>query len=368
MVVQVSISLILIIACSGIFSQIDFLKNINTGFDKKDIISIPLGISNQNNNEIYESLKNRLAIYPDVKSITASWNHPLNFKSPPADVMFKGEKLDATGPISVSAINYDFIETFNIQLKNGRSITKEFGAQKNGVVINESLEKLLNDDNPIGQKLQISETFTGEIVGVVKDFILESPEQAAIQPLIMFYHPEVNYVFVKLHSKNFSKTIDQIKTIWTEINPNFPFEYEIFENEFGNLFNDTENLSRVLLYFTILAVIIACLGLVGLASFSAQKRTKEIGLRKVLGSKIYQLVGLLGKDFLKLALFANIVAWPISWILLQMWLQNFPNRTLISWEYFIKGSVLVLVLIILSVSYQSIKVAITNPVNTLRDE
>jgi ABC-type antimicrobial peptide transport system permease subunit len=366
--VQMSISISLLIVSIVMFSQIDYLKNKDLGLEKEHVVSIPLGIANEKNSQIYRKFKEEITRAHVVENVTAAFTHPTSFGTQAQDVYFEGRILDQEMPINITSVDFDFIETLKIQVLEGRSFAEEYGTERNNLIINERLEKILGEGSALNKTIEIGSDFKGRIIGVVKDFHMESVSHASIGPLILFLNPRINYIFVRIRPESITSTIALLERSWMKTAPHLPFTYQFLDDEFDQLYTDVENLGAILKYFTILAGFIACLGLFALSSFSAENRTKEIGIRKVLGSSVGGILFLLNKDFLELILMANLIAWPISWIVASRWLRNFVYRVSLSWETFVLAGFLALSLTIITVSYQTLKAALANPSRSLRHE
>jgi ABC-type antimicrobial peptide transport system permease subunit len=366
--VQLSISLILLILSAVIYSQLEYLKTKDLGLNKEQVVSIPLGISNRENSQIYKRFKNEVIRSHAVENVSAAFTHPTSFGTQAKDVVFEGRKLDEEMPINITSVDFDFIQTLKIKVLKGRSFSEEFGDEKNNLIINERLEAILGGGSALSKTLEIGSEYRGNIIGVVKDFHLESVSNSHIGPLILFLNPGINYIFVRIRPEGISSTLERLEQTWMEIAPHLPFTYNFLDEEFDQLYSDVENLGSILKYFTAIAVFIACLGLFALSSFAAEKRTKEIGIRKVLGSSVGHILYLLNKDFFLLILIANGVAWPVSWILMNGWLGKFPYRVSLSWSTFILSGLLTLILTLVTVSFQTIKASLANPSHSLRYE
>ncbi len=366
--VQVSISLILIIVSSVIFQQIGFLKNKDLGFDQEHVVSLPLGISNLENSQIFRNFKDIVEQNSRIVSVAASFTHPTDFATQVKNVVYKGKKIGEDIPLNLTSVEYGFIETLKIKMLKGRSFSREFGTEKNNLLVNQSFEKLLGVESALDEVVSIGPTYQGRIIGVMQDFHLEAVSNAVIGPLIVFLNPGVNHIFVRIHPENIPATLGFLETAWKEVAPNLPFAYNFLDEEFNRLYTDIENLGTGLRYFTLFAGCIACLGLLGLTSFSTEKRTKEIGIRKILGSSVPGIVTLLCRDYVRVVLLANLCAWPISWWLMFRWLQNFPYRVSLSWTNFVLSGFLILLITFVTVSFQTIKAALADPVDSLRYE
>jgi len=366
--VQMSISLILLIASVVIYSQIDYLKNKDLGLSKEHVVTIPLGIANEENSRIYKRFKNEIKQTSQIENVTAAFTHPTYFGTQAKDVVFESRKLDEEMPINVTSVDFDFIETLKIEVLQGRSFSEEYGTEKGSLIINERLETILGAESALNKTLDIGGKYKGNIIGVVKDFHLESASNAAIGPLILFLNPRINYIFVRIRPDDIASALERMEQVWLKIAPHLPFTYNFLDEEFDRLYTDVENLGAILKYFTVIAGFIACLGLFALSSFAAEKRTKEIGIRKVLGSSVGNILFLLNKDFLRLILMANVLAWPVSWILMSLWLRNFPYRVSLSWSTFVLSSLLTFFVTLITVSFQTVKASLSSPADSLRYE
>ncbi|MCG8608376.1 ABC transporter permease, partial [bacterium] len=275
--------------------------------------------------------------------------------------------------IEMNFVDYDFIDTFGLQLIAGRNFSSEMITdEKNAFIINETTMKSLGfaeAQEALGKKYLIGvNRIEGAIVGVVKDFHISSLH-TTIRPLVMMYWPRLFGAYsVKIRSADINKTLNNLEQIWKKFVPTFPFRYEFLDEYITSLYLNEEKAQDIIGTFSMLAVFIACLGLLGLASFTAEQRTKEIGVRKVLGSSIAGIVNLLNRDFIKLVIYASLIASPAVWFAMNRWLQVFAYRTHLSWVTLAQSTVMVLLVALLTVSYQSIKAALTNPVDSLKYE
>jgi ABC-type antimicrobial peptide transport system permease subunit len=265
------------------------------------------------------------------------------------------------------AIGDDFIRTMNIKLLGGRDFRSGNLADSANYLINETAAKLMGMDNPVGQEI----TFwrgKGRVIGLMKDFHLQSLHQA-ITPLVLVYYPaNTNYLFVKTRAGQTGQAIADLERLTKRFNPNYPFTYHFVDEDYQKLYNAEQQVSTLVNYFGLLAILISCLGLFALAAFTAEQRTKEIGVRKVLGASVTSIVTLLSKDFLKLVLIAIVIASPIAWYTMTKWLQSFAYKIDIEWWMFAGAGLLAVSIALLTVSFQSIKAALTNPVKSLRSE
>ena len=366
--VQMSISLILLIVSIVMYRQIDYLKSKDLGFTKEHVVTIPLGIANEENAQIYTRFKNEILRNSRIENVTAAFTHPTSFGTQAREVVYGGRKLDEEMPVNVTSVDFDFIETLEIEVLEGRSFSRDYGAEGGNLIINERMAAVMGDGSALNKTLEIGSEYRGNIIGVVKDFHLESVSNAAIGPLILFLNPRINYIFVRILPGDIPSVLERMEQMWMKVAPHLPFVYNFLDVEFDELYTDVENIGALLKYFTIIAGFIACLGLFALSSFAAERRTKEIGIRKVLGSSAGKILFLLNKDFLAIILVANVISWPVSGMLMNRWLQSFPYRVSLSWSPFVYAGLITLFVALVTVSFQTLKAALANPADSLRYE
>ncbi|MEM1135990.1 MAG: ABC transporter permease [Bacteroidota bacterium] len=365
-ILQFAVSIAMIAGTAIVYKQLNYIKNKNLGFNKEQVLNIPL--NNQQLAESAEQLKNTFSQLPGVSGVASASSLPgQGFGRTGIRPEGVGQEEDPW-IVSIMTFDEDFIEMLGMEIVTGRNFSAEFGTEQDkAVIINEALVNELGWDEAIGKKLFMGEN-ERTIVGVVKDFHFASMRHK-IEPIIMLYQPNANgTVAVRLKLENMGQTIALIDDTWEEINTGMPFEYTFFDEDFGQLFQSEEAFSDLIVNFTWLAIFIACLGLFGLASFIAEQKTKEIGIRKVLGSSVSRIVAMLSKEFAILVIIANGIAWPIAWYAMENWLQDFEYRTVIHLSTFLLAGVISLAIALLTVSYHSIKAAIANPVKSLRDD
>ncbi len=268
---------------------------------------------------------------------------------------------------SVVATEYDYLRTMDIPLKAGRDFSREFGTDTSNFIINEEAVRLMNLKDPVGQKIKVMGV-EGHVIGVMQDFHSSSMHHA-MQPLIMLLQPKNgDYLFVRLAAGRTSAGLTQLEKLAKQYNPGYPFEYHFLDEDFEQMYQGEAIIGKLAYYFAFLAIFISCLGLFGLALFTAEQRTKEISIRKVLGASVLNITRMLSLDFLKLVLWANIIAWPLAAYAMNNWLQNFEYRTPLAWWIFALAGGSTLLIALLTVSYHAIRTAITNPVTSLRSE
>jgi putative ABC transport system permease protein len=371
---QFIISVVLIIASVVIMNQMKYLRSTDLGFAKDQQIVIPLRSTTAKNS--YASLKNSILSNAQIQSAGASLYYPGIVN--PSDMLVypEGKTMNDAKDIHTNWIDESFLQTLNITPLAGRLFSKEFPADTNfRMIVNEKAIKELGfgtSQNAIGKHVTLDwrgQKYTWSIIGVVKDFHFQDLH-VAIEPYAFQLNtpPIYNYLIVHTKAANISSVLKTIQADWHTLNPNEPFEYSFLDEDFQKNYEAENHLSAIVGYFTIIAILISCLGLFGLATFSAEQRIKEIGVRKVLGASVTGIVALLSKDFLKLVAISVVVASPIAWWVMHKWLQDFAYRTNISWMVFVITTVLALLIALITISFQAIRAAISNPVKSLRTE
>jgi len=266
-------------------------------------------------------------------------------------------------------VDYDYVKTMGMQLVKGRNFSPDFGTDSSAVIINESAAKFLDYSDPIGKKIYSldSKPVPFIIIGVVKNFNFESLHKT-VGPLGLFLGKSMGLVSLKVKAASTPSILEIAEAKWKTMAPGMPFSYRFMDDAFAEMYKSEQRAGKIALTFSVLAILIACLGLFGLAAFIAEQRTKEIGIRKVLGASVNGIVQLLSKDFVLLVLIAFVIALPIAWWAMNKWLQDFAYRINISWWVFLLAGVASLLIALITVSFQAVKAALTNPVRNLRTE
>jgi len=366
-VIQFTISLILIIGTIVVFSQMQFLKNRELGFNKEQIliIDIPTGDTTLVNQ--LPSIKQELLRNPNIMQVSNTVNIPAGELS---TILTYAEKDGGTLQNAMDAmfVDYDFVDVMGIDLKEGRNFSKEFKTDlKGGLIVNEAAVKKMQWKNPIGKRIQMAD-WDAKVIGVVKDFHVKSLH-TEVQPLVLALIPESpGFLLVKMKPQDMPATIAFIQEKWQAFDTKHPMEYFFMDEHFDKQYRTEEKMLTVFGYFAGLTIFIACLGLFGLASFTAEQRTKEIGIRKVLGSSTTSIVLLLSRDFAALVLVAILLAIPIAWYGMDKWLQDFAYRTELSWWIFAVAGFSAMAIALLTVSFQAIKAAMLDPVKAIRTQ
>ncbi|MFZ5517869.1 MAG: ABC transporter permease [Candidatus Zhuqueibacterota bacterium] len=362
-VFQFFISLTLIICTIFINQQLRFMKNKELGFNKENILILPL--NGESVQDRVGLLKEQLENIPGVVSATAVSQAP--YRGLTRNGYFP-EGSTTLEMIHVVDVDEDFLKTFEIELVAGRNFSEEITTDKAAYLVNETLAKSLKWDNPLGKIIRRNGEHT--IIGVVKDFNFATLHER-IEPLIITNMPWLNRfdnVCIKINSENVPATIQSIKSAWTTVSPALPFDYYFLDDSFDNLYKFEQRIQKIFFYFSCIAIIIALLGLFSLASFSVEQRVKEIGIRKVLGASEFQVVYILSRQIIGLVIISAIVAVPIAFFIVRMWLQHYAFRIHISPLVFLLATLGTLVIAFLTVSYQTIRTAQTNPVDALKYE
>jgi len=364
-VIQFSLSIILIVGTVIVYNQLKFMKEKELGYDKEHLIYIPL---RGETDKFYEVLKNELVNGEFVVNASGTNHQPTHIGSNSSGGEWDGKDPELRVLISFNAVAFDYTETMKIEILEGRSFSKSFTTDTSSAfLINEELAKIMGFPSAVNQRFSFLGK-DGKIIGIMKNYHFQSLRNS-IEPLAVHVSPEeVNYSVIRLAAGDIQAGIEFVETTWNRIIPNYPFDYRFVDQELGRMYSGWDRLSTLLKYFAVLAILIACLGLFGLASFTAEQRTKEIGVRKVLGATVASLVMLMSKEFTKWVLVANIIAWPISYFMMKNWLQDFAYRVNIGVWTFVLSAILALLIALLTVLYQSVKAAIANPVNSIRYE
>jgi len=365
-VTQFSLTILLIICTGVVHNQLNYLRNKKLGYDKEHMIYMGMRGDMRAN---FDTLKNELLINSNISGVTASSNVPTyGYTFSNSLWRWEGQNPDEEILMRAVFIDYDYFKTFGMEIAEGRSYSKEFSTDTTeAIIVNEAAVKAMRMKSPLGKRLSINEQ-NFQIIGVVKNYNFRSLRQG-IDPLILLFEPQASRVlFAKLKSDNISQTIGYIEKIREKFAPGYPSNYHFLDEALDDLYRSEERVGTIFRYFSVLAIFISCLGLFGLASFMAEQRTKEIGIRKVLGATVSNIIFLLSKEFAKWILVANIIVWPIAYYAANKWLQGFAYRTTIGLWIFILAAAMVLFIALLTVSYQSFKAATANPIDSLKYE
>ncbi|TLV01438.1 ABC transporter permease [Dyadobacter luticola] len=363
---QFSLSIFLIVGMLAVGKQMQYLRTKNLGLDRENVVYLPLE-GNVAQPEKMEAFRQEIMRQPAVASASVTAMLPVNISATSGDLSWPGKDPNLETNVTAMTVGADFVRTMNIKLADGRDFRPGSAADSSSYLINEATARLMGEKDPVGKEIKFWKG-TGRVIGVMKDFHMSSLHQA-ITPLVLTYIPENSgYLLVKTQPGKTEQALAALKKVSREFNPDYPFVYHFLDDEYESLYRSEQQVNMLVNYFGVLAILISCLGLFGLAAFTAEQRTKEIGVRKVLGASASSIVGLLSSDFLKLVLLAIVLASPLAWWALSSWLGTFAYSTNLSWWIFAVSGVAATSIALIAVSFQAIKAAWLNPVTSLRAE
>jgi ABC-type antimicrobial peptide transport system permease subunit len=364
-VFQFTLSIVLIISTLVIYQQSQYIQSKNLGVDRENIITQSLEGNLIKNFKVY---KNELLQSAGIQSVTTATQLPIEVGNSTVGVEWPGKDPNVKILFSNVGVTYDFIKTNGIKLIGGRDFSPEYGTDTSAIIINETAAKVMNLKNPVGASITFWGS-KGKVIGLMKDFHLQSLH-SKIEPLILFHRsePEWGNILVKTQAGKTKEALASMEKISKKINPKFPFTYQFVDETFKRQYRSETIVGQLAYYFAFLGIFISCLGLFGLAMFTAEQRTKEIGIRKVLGARVSGIVALLSKDFLGLVLIANIIAFPLAWWAMNSFLEGYAYRIQMGWLVFVISGFLAILIALATVSFQAIKTAMVNPVEVLRSE
>lgn len=360
-ITQFSLTIIMIIGTVIVYNQLKFMRDKKLGFDQDHLVVLSLTRSLIEN---YNAFKQEILRNPGILNAAgaSSWQ----FHGTPSD-LWRGDTADKNVRVFINNVDEDYLKTFNMEMAEGRFFSREFSEDKNKFVLNETAIEAMELEDPVGKPVTIS-GHKGTVLGVIKDFHFETLGQR-IGALCLFSSGEgFRYLFARVSPQNLDATIRFMQEVWKKFETHYPFHYQFFDDDFDSLYRSERRIGTIARYFALLAVFISCLGLFGLATFMAERRTKEIGIRRVLGASFMEIIVLLSKEFTKGVLVSNVIAWPVAYFVMNKWLQNFAYRTRIGAGIFLASAALTLGIALLTVSFQSVKAAAANPVDSLRYE
>jgi putative ABC transport system permease protein len=365
-VVQFTVSVILIIGTIVVFRQIQFAKDRPIGYTRDGLITMEMSTGDIHNH--FDVVKNELVNSGAIVSMAEAGSPPTAFWSNNAGFDWEGKDPNQAVEFPNVEVSFDYGKTVGWQFEGGRDFSKEFLTDSTGFVINETAAKFMGMKNPVGKILKWDGVpFT--IIGVIKDMIVESPYSQVRPSLFHLSNSRSDLIIAKINpASSTSAALNKIATVFKKYNPAQPFDYKFVDEEYARKFDNEQRIGKLAGFFAILAIFISCLGLFGMASFVAEQRTKEIGVRKILGASVINLWGLLSKEFVLMVILSCTIAIPTAYYFLHNWLQKYQYRTEISWWIFAAAAGGALVITLLTVSFQAIKAAVANPVKSLRTE
>ncbi len=363
-VAQFGVSISIIFGALVIKDQLNFLQNKQLGFDKDQVLIIhragALG-------DQQETFKQRLLANSQIESVTAAQNLPGQIFDSTIFTPEQPANYENTS-LTYTRVDESYVDVLKLKIVEGRNFSAQFASDSSAFLLNQTAAEMLGWQEPLGKQISMGNFAQGPVIGVVEDFHFQSLHNEVKPILFMFNRWRPSYVAVRLQGGQIAEGMAAIKNLWQEFSPDSPLAYSFLDQDFQALYASEERVANVFITFSFLGVFIACLGLFGLISFTAEQRTKEIGVRKVLGASVVNVTTLLSKDFIKLVLIANFAAWPLAWYAMNKWLQNFAYRIDISWPVFALAGGLALVIALFTVSIQAIRAALANPIESLRYE
>jgi putative ABC transport system permease protein len=371
-VFQFSISIFLIIGTIVVYRQLGYIQTTNLGFKKENVLIVD-GTGALGNSA--KAFKEEVQKFAGVTNGAFSGYLPVSPSARNDQTFSREAVMDAKTGFNMQTwwIDADYVSTLGIEIIKGRNFSREFGGDSSGIIINETAAQIIGHADPIGKKIYTTDNLDAAtmkaytIIGVAKNFHYESLRQA-IGPLSMRLGDVSFTTAFRVNTADITKLVAKIESKWKQMAPSHPFSYRFLDESFDNMYRQEQRIGRVALTFAILTIFIACLGLFGLATYIAEQRTKEIGVRKVLGASVQNIVQMLSRDFLKLVIIAAVLAFPFGWWIMSMWLRDFVYRVDIGWWIFAVAGIIAVLIAVGTVSYQALKAAIANPVNSLRSE
>ncbi len=365
-IAQFAISIFFIVCVIVIFNQLKYIGSKDLGLDQESVVVL------RTQGELARTsaaLKNELVQNPNILSATAAANG-LESWNASAGVEWVGMQPDQIFDMGLNWVDYDFLKTLRIEMSEGRFFSEEIPSDKSDAfVVNQAAVKAMGMDDPVGQRITVplGDPIEGKIIGVVQDFHTES-FHTQIRPYALRVTEAGGLLYIRVRSDDLAAALRHIEATARKFVPDDPCEVSFLDDRLNALYSSEQRMGTLLQYGSLLAILLSCLGLFGLAAYSAERRTKEVGIRKVLGASVSSLFALLTKEFILLVALANLLAWPLAYYAMNRWLQNFAYRVDIGWETFIIAGAIALLIALFTVSFQAVKAALTNPVETLRYE
>ncbi len=362
--VQFSIAIMMIICTGIVYNQLTYIQNINLGLEKEHVLYSRV---RGNLYSDYFTFKQELLKYPGIQSITYCSDLPTYNVASTSGIDWEGKNEQTRVLIHRFIVDHDYIPTFGIEMAAGRNFSLDHPSDSGDFILNEAAIRQMGMEDPVGKRFTLWGR-DGKIIGITKDFNYKSAHKE-IEPLCMYLEPRVfGYIYIRIDGQNVQGTMKNIEKVAKQINPFFPMDFQFINREYENLYTSEQKLRTLYTLFAFLAIFLSCLGLYGLSSFLAEKRTKEIGIRKTMGSNPWQIMTLFSWDALKWILLSNLFAWPVAWWFMNRWLQGFAYKTDIEFWIFAAAAILVLIIAILSISFEVIRIARINPAVSLKYE
>ncbi len=365
-VLQFTVSVILIIGTIIVFRQVQFTKNRPVGYSRAGLIQVQMKTTEIHTH--FEAVRNDLSKSGAIAGIAESDSPLTGVWSNESGLNWRGKPAGLQDDFGIIPVSYDFGKTAGWQIIEGRDFSRSFATDSLAIVINEATAKFMNFKHPVGEVVKWDGN-NATIIGVIKDMVMSSPYEP-VKPSIFALLPyKGSIIDIRLNPKMSAQVaLGKIETVFRQYDPNSPFDYKFTDTEYAKKFEDEERIGKLAGFFTILAIFISCLGLFGMASFMAEQRTKEIGVRKVLGASVMNLWGLMSREFVVLVVISIIIASPVAYYFMQNWIKNYKYHADISWWIFAATAAGAMLITLLTVSYQGIKSALMNPIKSLRSE
>lgn len=365
-VVQFTISIILVIGTITVFRQIEFAKNRPVGYDRNNLLTVAMNTAEIHGH--YEAVRNELLKTGVVQEVSQSSNPTTYIAAVNNGYEWDGKDPGTQGNFATMAVSHDFGKTVGWQFTDGRDFSRSYSTDSSGVVINESAARFMNLKNPVGSIIK-ADGKPFKVIGVIKDMIMESPYKASFRTCFFLDYGWANVFNIKIKPESGStEALGEIEGVFKKFNPAAPFDYKFIDEQYAKKFGEEVRIGKLTTFFAALAIFISCLGLFGMATFMAEQRTKEIGIRKVLGASLASLWGMLSREFVLLVILSCILAAPVAWYFMDKWLNKYEYRTEVSWWIFAAAGSGALVITLLTVSFQAVKAALMNPVKSLKSE
>jgi len=368
-VAQFGISIALIIGAIIVYQQLEYMRKKNLGFDRDHVLVVNNQVD-QRSYERYQLFVNEIEQHPGVVQASGASSVPPTLLGNNIHVHREGTSPEESVLLKLITVDAGYFETLDIDVIGGRTFSRDYGADSGeSIVISESAARVLALEEPVGTRLLTQHDWLeGTIIGVVNDIHFKSLH-SRVEPLLFSMRPHWYYrIPVRIRPENIVGTIEFLESSWNKVAPEWPFQYSFVDQSLESLYRSEQRLGKLIWYFTGLAIFIACLGLVALASFTIERRTKEIGIRKVLGAPVKSIVFTLTKEFSKLVLIANIIAWPVAYYFFTRWLENFAYRIEINFFLFLAAAAGALIIAMVSIGYLAVKASLVNPIYSLRNE
>jgi putative ABC transport system permease protein len=363
---QFTITIILLISTGTIFLQFNYLINKKNGFSIDNVIFLRL---NQKLSKNFDSFKATMLQNPSINSLARVSGIPVDNYSLMNGILWEGSSEDKASSFSMNSVEPDFFKTCEFEFVEGRPFSNDLVTDSACVIINEKAKKHMGFESPLNKTMQINNDYKHKIIGVVKDFHALPLDAFSIEPAIFIINEYFySYILLKLDEKNKTQTIEYIKNKWNEFADGFPFEYQFLDDYKKTMYGNTERTGKTFTFFVLIAILIACAGLWGLTTFTAEQKTKEIGIRKTLGASTGSILQLLSGSFVKWVLVSFIIACPIAYYFMNNWLNKFTYHQELDITIFIIAGLIILVIAQITVTYQTLKAAKANPVDCLRYE